>query len=167
MLSIAVLWTSLASMMTAILQATGKVNLPIFSVFIGGLIKLGFNYILVGNEKIGIYGAPFSTNLCYIAIFLINLYFIKKHVDVNISIVKSFFKPVISVTIMGIVAHFTFTFLVGFIPSSVSLIVSIGISGVAYLALIFITGAIDDSDLALIPGGSKLKKLAKKHDSNN
>ena len=42
----------------AILQTYGKEKLPIFTVIVGGVVKIIMNYILVGNPDINIHGAP-------------------------------------------------------------------------------------------------------------
>lgn len=167
MLSTAVVFTGLSSMLTSILQATGKVNLPIVSVFFGGLVKLTFNYILIGNPNIGINGGPISTNLCYITILTMNLFFIKKHTNAKIAFKTSVVKPVISALLMGVIAYLSYDILNKFAPNSISLVVTIVLSGLSYCVLILVTGAIDDTDFDFIPGGNKLKKLMKKHDKNN
>ena len=161
-LGIATLWTTLASLTTAMLQASGKVNLPIVSIAIGGTIKIVANYILIGIPNIGIFGAVISTNLCYLVIMILNISNIKKYTQTKISFKSTFAKPVFASILMGIATILSHNLLSAILPTSVATIFSIIIAGIVYLVLIISIGAITESDLSLIPGGSKLSRLIKK-----
>ena len=63
----------------AILQTYGKEKLPIFTVIVGGIVKIIMNYFLVGNPDINIHGAPISTLCCYLVIVVLNLFFVWKY----------------------------------------------------------------------------------------
>ncbi|MBQ9990521.1 MAG: polysaccharide biosynthesis C-terminal domain-containing protein, partial [Lachnospiraceae bacterium] len=52
----------------ALLQAMGKVNVPVVTMLTGGAVKLLVNYTLVGTPSINIHGAPIGTLCCYATI---------------------------------------------------------------------------------------------------
>ena len=60
----------------SILQATGHEKLALAALPVGGLLKIGINYVLVGNPKINISGAPVGTLACYVTIAVLNFIFI-------------------------------------------------------------------------------------------
>lgn len=163
-LGVATIWTSLASLATPMLQAVGKVNLPILSILIGGVVKLIANYILIGIPSIGINGAVIATNLCYFTIMVINMYNLVRHTSIKINVREMVIRPVISALCMGVVAFFVNILLSSVLKSSIATILTIGISGVSYFVFILVFGAINKSDLALIPFGSKLSKLVRRND---
>ena len=51
----------LVLMENAILQASGKELLPMYSMIAGGLVKIAVNWFLVADPRINIYGAPIGT----------------------------------------------------------------------------------------------------------
>ncbi|MFI3226387.1 MAG: polysaccharide biosynthesis protein [Clostridia bacterium] len=164
LLGLATLWTTLSSLTTVMLQAAGKINLPIISIIVGGVIKLISNYILIGNPNIGIIGATISTNLCYFVMLIINMHNIKKYTQTKISLVDSFARPILSAVLMGVATITSFKLLnnVLSLSNSVSTVITIGVAAVVYLFLIIFTGAITKEDLNLIPGGSKLSRLIRR-----
>ena len=78
----------------AILQTYGKEKLPIFTVIVGGIVKIIMNYFLVGNPDINIHGAPISTLCCYLVIVVLNLFFVWKYSPQKPRYLEVFAKPV-------------------------------------------------------------------------
>lgn len=165
-LGFATIWTTLASLTTVILQATGKINLPIFAMFIGCLVEIISNFILFSFPEIGITGAPISTNLCYITIFSINLYNIKKHTKLNFNIQDIAVGPIVSAFCMGTITFITYKLLnfIPFVSGNFATIIAIIASAVSYFLFIVKLGTITKQDLELIPGGNKLSRFIKKND---
>lgn len=58
------------------LQAFGRIDLPLVSMFAGAVVKMLGDYFLIGNPALNIMGAPISTALCYWLIAVINLFHI-------------------------------------------------------------------------------------------
>lgn len=85
----------------AILQTYGHVYIPVWTMLIGGLVKVTSNYFLVGNARINIHGAPYSTLCCYSAIAALNLYFVWKYSPEKPHYLSIFLKPAIAAAVMG------------------------------------------------------------------
>ena len=85
----------------AILQTYGKEKLPIFTVIVGGIVKIIMNYFLVGNPDINIHGAPISTLCCYLVIVVLNLFFVWKYSPQKPRYLEVFAKPVAASLLMG------------------------------------------------------------------
>ena len=149
---------------TSILQANGIVNLPIVTVIIGGVIKIVVNFLLVGNPRIMIYGAPVGTLVCFAVISLLNLLIIKRMVPHPPAYTKVFLKPLLASILMGAAAWacngLLSRFLSGsFAKEALCTVVSIGIGGIVYLILVLALHVISREDLELMPKGDKIAKL--------
>ncbi|MBQ5814164.1 MAG: polysaccharide biosynthesis protein [Clostridia bacterium] len=154
----AVLLVALQSVTNAILQAVGKEKMPMFSVLIGGVIKLLTNYTLIGTPGIEIYGAPIGTTVCYGAISIINLVIIARTVK-GVSVIKSFFKPFAASAIMGVFTYFCYMPMSDILGSKLGCVVTIGLSAVVYLVLLIALKALPKEDVLLLPKGQKIAKL--------
>ena len=100
-LGIALIFICLMILTNSILQVYGREKLPILTVVIGGITKIVMNYILVGNPRIGIKGAPISTLCCYLVIVALNLFFVWKYSPQKPRYLQIFAKPVAAAVLMG------------------------------------------------------------------
>lgn len=100
-LGIALIFICLMILTNAILQTYGKEKLPIFTVIVGGIVKIIMNYFLVGNPDINIQGAPISTLCCYLVIVVLNLFFVWKYSPQKPRYLEVFAKPVAASLLMG------------------------------------------------------------------
>lgn len=151
----------------AILQAYGHERLPIFTIIIGGVIKICIAYVLIGNPKYGIYGAAISTLICDAVIAVLNLLLTKIVVPKAPSYRKIFIMPVICSLVMGVAAYGSYTLLeksMGFLGKYsmlVSMALAIIIAVIVYLIAIIVTKTLAYEDVKLLPKGEKLAKLLK------
>jgi stage V sporulation protein B len=154
----------------AILQAYGRVRLPVFTVAAGGALKIAVDLTLVGNSEFGIYGAAIGTLACYALIAALNLIMLKRVQPQASDYVKLFAKPLICSALMGAAAYLSYplfyslagSFLNGarvWTLSAAALTATIGISAIVYFAAISLTGALTHEELNLLPGGKKLAKI--------
>ena len=103
MISPAVLFLPLLTVINTILEATEKQKIPLISLGIGAIVKIFLSYYLIGDERIGITGAPISTVVSYGVSFLISAFFLVKCNGVGLKIFKTFYKPlIISVGVLGL-----------------------------------------------------------------
>lgn len=156
-LGLAVLFVSLVQLTNAVLQATGNVMLPVLHMIIGGILKIIINYYLVGNSLININGAPIGTCVCYIVILILNMLSIRKTLDAEFNFSDLVVKPLFSVALMAVAVLFAYKCTAGF-GNLMSVVLSIGAGGVAYVAMIIITGAIKKEDVLLLPKGEKIAR---------
>ncbi len=61
------------------LQAAGYANRPIASMLVGVGLKTVLSYILLGNPRVGMMGAPLGSLLCDTVIVVLNLIFLSRH----------------------------------------------------------------------------------------
>lgn len=190
-LAFAVIFVCLVSVTTAMLQATGKVMLPVYHMLAGGIVKIVTNYFLVANDTLNIGGAPISTLLCYMTIAVLNLFAVKRVIDPHFSVGDNILKPALSALLMGIAAFFGYNAAAGFIGApkfdlaftlrfieeaqpltpvptelrlkvAIALVVAMIIAVIVYFALIFLLKAIKKDDILMMPKGEKIARLLTK-----
>ena len=64
---------AVSSPITNMLQALGRMDVPLKSIVVGAVVKIILNYILVGNPSVNINGAAIGSIACYVVIVAINL----------------------------------------------------------------------------------------------
>ena len=154
---------------TAILQAYGYERLSLINMCIGGVLKITLNYFLVGTPSINIHGAPIGNLVCYLAMSLLNIFFIMRKLPQPPRMIKSFARPAIASIIMGIVAYFSYTILSGVMGgadiSRLKMVLCLGIAiilaCVVYFILIIAIRGITREDALLLPKGEKIAKILK------
>ena len=147
----------------SILQANKKPYLPLVSMLIGAGAKIVASMLLIGNESIGVYGVPISTNICYIIVVLCNFYFCAKYANFRPSIRKIFAKPLIAAVLCGAAAIGAYALLYNAAGYSRMLAIpAIAAAAVVYFAAILVLGALEKEDFEFIPMGSKLLRVLTK-----
>ena len=147
----------------SILQANKKPYLPLVSMLIGAGAKVLASFLLIGNEGIGVYGAPISTDICYVIVVLCNFYFCARYANFRPSVGKIFVKPLIASALCGATALGAYTLLMNVVGYSRMLAVpAIAAAAVVYLIAILLLGALEREDFEFIPMGRKLLKVLDK-----
>ena len=164
MLGIASIFVCVMLLTNSIMQAHGRVNWPIITMLIGGAVKVGINYVLVGNPEVNIKGAPIGTLACYGLIALMNLVIVHGLLEKKPNYLAIFAKPVIASAIMGAAARASHGLLGrflygGYMKESLCTMLAVGIAVVVYLILVITMGMITKEDLRMVPHGAKLAKL--------
>jgi stage V sporulation protein B len=148
-----------------VLQANGYERFTVYTLPIGGAVKIALNWVLVGTPSINVQGAPYGTLACYATITLINLIFIKIKLTDPPKLTKIFVKPAICTAVMGIATYSVYSLSKKLIASSISsswtveaaaMILAVIVAVVVYLVLIIALKAITRDDLKLLPKGEKL-----------
>ncbi len=160
-LAIGIIFVSLLSTTTALLQAIGKSYYPTLSVCCGVNVLILMEIFTVSGP-IGIYGAPLSSVTCYIIACTLNLVFLNKCGIRDISPLKMFIKPAISAVCAGMVAFASYYGLDmvisgdGRIENAIFLVIS-GILGViTYAAILLLIKGITVTEVKLLPFGERI-----------
>lgn len=161
----AVFLAGMVSVTNPVLQALGRVNLPVLSMGLGALVKIVCNYVLVGLPEVGIHGAPVGTCLCYLTILLVNLLHIRRQ-KLSFSLARSFGKPLLCALLMGLFVRLLFAPLSGLLGSgrlmsAIAVFVTVGLAAIFYLLLLVATRALPREDVLMLPKGEKLAKMLK------
>ncbi len=163
-LGIASIFVCVMLLTNSIMQAHGKVYLPIYTMLIGGVVKVVINYFLVGDPDINIKGAPIGTLVCYGLVALINLVLVHRMLEEKPNYFITFFKPVLASAVMGAAAWASHGLLSRFLSGSFAMnslatLCAIGIAVVVYFILVLALRMITAEDLKMIPKGEKLARI--------
>ncbi len=159
---ICVVFNAMVLVTNAMMQAHGHVNLPVINMFIGGLVKILVNYILVSNPNINIQGAPVGTLCCHLSITLLNIFAMRKVLPRAPKITKNLLKPLLAAAVMGAAAWGTKAVLAQFTDSRIMICMAPIVVAVAvYAVMIVLVKALTYEDCALLPKGEKIAKLLK------
>ena len=147
----------------SILQAYKKPYLPLVSMLIGAAVKIAASFMLIGNPKLGIYGAPLSTDICYIVVVISNFYFCARYADFRPSVRKVFVKPLLSAALCGVAAIGTYLLATSVIgPSRLVTLVAIAVAAVVYFAALLLLRVLEKEDFDFIPKGQTIYRLLSK-----
>ena len=171
-LGIASFFVCLTMMTNAILQAYGYERVPVYTMPIGGIVKIALNWLLIGNASIGVRGAAISSVVCYGVISVINIAVICIRIPKHPSFIKAFMRPLISTLVMGAAAYGLYSLFVILLErfgmsagSRMGMLLAMGgaivIACVVYLAMIVLIRAVSKEELELVPKGDKIAKILK------
>ena len=161
-LSAAVFFLSFSAMSNAILQAVGAPRYALYSMLLGGAVKLVCSWILTGQMQIGILGTPVSTVLCYAVMALSNLYFVMKVTDAVPRFVSLLWKPTAASLVCALTAKWMQVLLYPHLSEVLCTLISIALGAVMYLAVLVLLGGIGEDVLSLFSDRfrSRRKKTA-------
>ena len=155
-LCFAIPFVALVSLTNAVLQAAGRVRVPVISMLLGGVIKVVVT--LVGMPQINIYGAPFGTVVCYTFITIVNLVILRKYVRLP-GIGKLFVRPMAACLGMGAGAYITYRLVSSVLGNAVGVVLAICVAAAIYVVLLLALHALERDDIMMMPKGDKLVKL--------
>ena len=168
-LGIASFFVCMALMTNAIMQANGNEKLTVLTMIVGGAVKLGVNWVLVGNPDINIIGAPIGTICCYVVMCVMNCIFLKRCLRKKPSYTRVLVRPLVSSIVMGGGAWAVYGLAVRFLGGAdmgrmmmtLCMGLAIIVAVVIYLVMIVATRAVTAEDVKLIPKGDKIAKILK------
>ncbi len=164
---------ALSSPVTNMLQAVGRMDIPLKSMVAGAVVKIILNYILVGNPRININGAPIGSIICYIIMVVINVIMLIRITDVDIDFKSVFFKPLICAAISCLAAlgcYKVFGLLLQDFGdpasringSTIATLIAIFAAAFAYIISLLLVKAISKDDVNMLPKGEKIAKVLEK-----
>ncbi len=160
-LGICAVFAGINAPLVNMLQAIGKEKIPLKNIAVGAILKICFNYFLVGVPSINILGVPIGTTVCYGYICIANLFAIVKYSEVNIDYKSTLLKPLLAGAVCGVSAY-VFCIVVGnYLPNKISTVVSICFAAIVYVVMISVLKIIQEDDVLSLPMGEKLLKILK------
>jgi len=161
-LGLASIFISLTASLNSILQAIGRVSVPVRLVIIGGVVKLLMNFIFVGMPEFNLQAVPYATLACYLIITLLSIYVINAVAHVRISLVQLLLKPAIAAVACGMTAAVTYDVISAAWDSRFSVIPAVGLGAVVYAIGILLLKAVKKEDILMLPKGEKVVKILEK-----
>lgn len=159
LMSIAVFFISLLQAMTGVLQGMGKVNVPVFNLLIGAVIKIVISLVFIRVETINISGAALGSIACYATTGILNVVCVVRLSGMRFSAVEYIVKPVVSTVCMGGAAYLVYRVLSQSAGSKIALAAGIIVAVAVYGVMVILTRALSKEDWNYLPGGGRIQKL--------
>ncbi len=161
LLTISLPFSSINFILNGILYGIGKSHIPAIALTASSLLKLGLNVWLVNIPSINIYGAVLSTVIYNLIIFTVEFLVVRKHIKLEVDLVKCFVKPILSSALMGVIVYLLYILLKP-VGNTVSTLVSIICGMLVYAVFVILSKNLDKEDLESIPMGAKIEKILTK-----
>ena len=161
-LGISVIFDGMVLLTNAIMQAHGHETLPVINMLVGGLVKVAVNYVLVGNPRIHILGAPVGTLCCFGAISLLNVFSMRKTVDSAPQIARNLARPFLASAVMGALCYGAYWGLAHVTASRILLcMLPLALGVLCYGWIVLKMGILTYEDCILLPKGEKIANFLK------
>ena len=168
LLGVAAFFVCMSMMGNAILQAIGQEKLPILSILLGGVVKIGVNWFLVGNPRININGAPVGSICCFAVMCAADYVFLCSTLRKKPRLSRVLGAPLLSCAVMGVAAWAVYGLALRLVlrpgaperlPMLLAMVAAIVVAVAVYALMIGLTRAVTMEDMALIPKGEKLGRI--------
>ncbi len=162
-LGLGAIFAAMSTPINSMLQAVGRVDIPVKLLIVGLFIKLILNYTLVGIPEINVMGAGTGTLICYAFITVFSLYFLCRETKITLNFVTIFLKPILASGICVTVAYFIQKFgeMIGF--GKIATVIAIFVAALIYAACMLWFKALRKTDIEMLPKGEKIVKILEKH----
>ncbi len=156
-------FSALGTPISSMLQAVGRVDLPVKFLTGAMVVKIVVNYILCGIPEINIIGAAIGTIACYSLSSIGQIVMLLKVTKVNISFKSTFLKPLISAVMCALSAFGSAT-LVQYLGFSLSIACIVGVFAaiLVYIIALLFTKTITKYDISMLPKSEKILILLEK-----
>ena len=168
-MGLAAFFVCIVLMENAILQASGKEMLPMYTMIAGGLTKIIVNWFLVADPDINIYGAPIGTLVSYLVMCIMNFIFMCVVLDKNPRVRVILVRPLVCSVLMSLAAWAVYGIMGKLIGCSgrlqmlICMLAAIIAAVAVYTVSTVSSRAITREDMKLIPGGEKIAKVLRMH----
>lgn len=147
---------------SSVLQAHGKIFMPIISMFFGLLLKCTSSYILMPISTIGAMVAPISTLLCNLVAVTLNFVFIGKYTELDAEQGKIIIKPFVYSVLSIAVSVISYVTALKNCGENIAFVVAMTVCVLLYLIFVFFGDVLDAEEYGMLPFGEKINLLRKK-----
>lgn len=160
--SLTIIFAVLMQTTNGALQGLGKIMIPAITSFIGVMLKLILNLILVPNQNFGVNGAAIASVINNFVAFFLSFIVLRKTIKLNLNFKKFILKPIIATFAMCVCSYYLYTLLLGIISAKLATILAIIIAVVIYLVMVVILRIFEEDEISMLPYGTKIYKILKK-----
>ena len=161
--SSAIVFLSLSTVMNAILQGLGHMNLPVRHAAAALVLHVAALYVMLMGLHWGIYSVLFANILFAVIICLLNWLSIRRILHYRQELKRTFIIPLAASAVMGAVAYGCYQGLSRLFGGSGIATVGAVLAGVlVYGILLLKIGGVDAQELQTMPGGTRILKTARK-----
>ncbi len=159
--AVTIIFTSISTLSNGILQGINHLEVPVRHSAIALVIHVAALYVMMDRFDLGIYAVVFSTLLFSVLMCIMNQFTIRRYLHYKQEMVRTFFIPLVSSVIMGIVVYAVYKLFSLFTGNLISTLFSIVFGGFVYLLSILKLKGIRKEELYEVPGGAIIVNIGK------
>ncbi len=169
MLGFAAAAAALSAPISSLLQAVGRMDLPVKMLIAAMTIKIALNYWLCGIPEINVFGAGIGTLVCYIFLAVSQLVLLVRVAKVSINWKSVLIKPLLSAVACGAAAYVFGALAAGYAGGTgraagiAGSLAGMLAGGAVYVVFLGILKGISGRDILMLPKGEKILKILEKH----
>ncbi len=161
-MGISVIFIATSTPLCSMLQAVGRMDVPLKLFTIGMVIKIVVNYILVGIPEINIQGANVGSIVCYGFVTVTAMLILCRETGITPNFVSILIKPLIAAIICGVTSYFAEIFFDLFLVQRLATIVAVVTAIIVYFVALLLIKAIKKEDIVQMPKGYKIVRILEK-----
>ena len=158
-LGIASIFVAISGVVNSMLQAVGRIYVPLKLLICGAAIKLLINYIFISYAQFNISGAPWGTLFCYLFIMLAGIAALMRTINADIDLFPMMFKPALAAVGCCFGSVLVMKYLEKIVLYPIATVLSIFSGAVIYITFLVILKGFGPSELELLDNNSKINKL--------
>jgi stage V sporulation protein B len=159
-LGFGIIFLSVVQTLTGVLQGVGRQMIPVRNLFLGAVAKIAVTWNLLAVPALGVRGAAIGTVVAYILAAVLNLAAVRRHTGARFDIWLTYIKPAAAAAVMSVSVLAVYSALHALTGmSAVPTVVSVAFGALVYAAVIFLSGAITEEELLLLPKGRLIARF--------
>ena len=164
-LAVTVVFYSVGTIMNAVLQSIGRINMPLVSAGIALAIQTVVLFVLIMTTDLGVHALVICSVLYSVLIFFIDSRFICKYLKIRLRVFRVYGRPVVAAAVMGAVTRLVYelVFRVGMMVAErtyfmnlIASVVSIVAAVIVYFFVLIRIGGLKKNDILQAPKGTKI-----------
>lgn len=161
--SLAVVFFSLSTVTNAVLQGINHMQTPLKNAVISLALHILVLCVMLFGFKMGIYSVVYSNILFALFMCILNGISIRRFLNYRQEMKKTFILPTIASGIMGGAAYGVYKLVHMTVKSNtIGVLLAIVVAVMVYGVLLLKLRCVDETELAGMPGGTKLVRIAQK-----
>ncbi len=162
-ISVTVVFYGLSTITNGVLQAVGKVNLPVLNAALALVLQTAVLVLLLLYTDSDLYALPVAMIVYSFFMCVFNQASVRLTLHYRQEIVKPFLKPFFASVLMGLTAYGVYTGVFYLLPvNAAALAAAVLAALVVYFASVMALGGVEEEDLRRLPKGYLLAELGKK-----
>lgn len=164
-LGISVIFIATSTPICSMLQAVGRVDLPLKLMSIAMTVKITLNYMLVGIPIINIQGAAVGSLVAYLFMVIVGLYFLCREARVVPNFINALIKPLLAAAIcigLSSLLYYNLVAKLGLSGNRILLILIVIIAVIFYLIVLLLFRTFNKNEIYTLPKGKKIAKILEK-----
>ncbi len=161
-MGISVIFIATSTPLCSMLQAVGRMDVPLKLYTVGMIIKIVVNYILVGIPEINIQGANVGSIVCYGFVTVVAMFVLCRETKIIPNFVSILIKPLIAGISCGFAAYFSEILFDLVFYQRVATVLAIITAMVVYFFVLLLIRAIKREDILQMPKGTFIVKILEK-----